>query len=122
MISAYQTAHDSRGSQDFRSCRDGCVGGTIDSCADRGAAFRSHGLGGLRWPSVSGRQASHSRRVILYMTHSRPNSVNDPAGFQPTRWKTVRIATFAGSVEAAIASPAARSKSQSVSSASASHP
>ena len=44
MISAYQTAHDSRGSQDFRSCRDGCVGGTIDSCAERGVSFP------LSWP------------------------------------------------------------------------
>jgi hypothetical protein len=80
--------------------------------------FRYHGPGGLRWR----RQASHSRRVILYMTHSRPNSVNDPAVLQPTRWKTVRIATLAGSVEAPTASAAAYSKSQSVSSASASRP
>jgi hypothetical protein len=81
--------------------------GTIGSSADGGSAFRRHGFGGWRWR----RQVSHSRRVILYITHSRPNSVNDPAAIQPTRWKTVRIATLAGSVEAPTTSAAACSKS-----------
>jgi len=65
---------------------------------------------------------SQSSRVILYMTRSRPDLVSDPASFQPARWKTVRIATFAGSVGASMTSAAARSKSQFVRSASASRP
>src|ERR1700755_2650461 len=28
-------------------------------------------------------EPSHSCRVILYMTHSRPSSVSEPAGIQP---------------------------------------
>jgi len=45
-----------------------------------------------------------------------------PAGFQPAFRKTVRIAVLAGSVDASTASAAACSKSQSVSSVSASRP
>jgi hypothetical protein len=56
------------------------------------------------------------------MTRSRPDLVSDPASFQPARWKTVRIATFAGSVGASMTSAAERPESQFVRSASASRP
>src|SRR5690242_12517787 len=57
-------------------------------------------------------QASHCCRVILYMTHSRPSSVSEPAGIQPAFRKTVRIAALAGSVDASTVPAAACSKSQ----------
>src|SRR5215470_7411209 len=51
--------------------------------------------------------ACHCGRVIRYITHSRSYSVSDPASSQPTRWKTARIATLAGSVGASTTSAAA---------------
>lgn len=75
-----------------------------------------------RGPAGHYRRACHCCRVIAYINHSRSNSCTVSTRSQPTRWKTVRIATLAGSVGASTRSAAAYVNSQSVSSASASRP
>jgi hypothetical protein len=58
-------------------------------------SFSRRGLGWLAAPAAPGLPFPAGDSVH---DHSRPNSVNDPASIQPTRWKTVRIASLAGSV------------------------
>jgi hypothetical protein len=72
---------------------------------------------GIAW-----RLQDDRRLVVGRASAGIASSVSEPAGFQPTFPKTVRIAALAGSVDASTASAAACSKSQSVSSASASRP